>query len=136
MNICERLFLNIIEKETRTQVLSCEFSKLLKNTKFLEDLQTACCKTPVMGFFFKKIASLTTWKFLTLLERDSHKYFSVNFDKCLGKLFCRTPPSNYFSRDVVFFIFADQWRLQPKINSFRGAMVNQGKEFTNPFNSV
>ena len=90
MNICERLFLNIIEKETRTQVLSCEFCKLFKNTNFLEDLQTACSDTPVM------------------LERDSHRYFSVNFDKCLGKLFCRTPPSNYFSHDVVFFIFADQ----------------------------
>ena len=29
-NICERLVLNI-KKETRTQVLSCEFLKLFKN---------------------------------------------------------------------------------------------------------
>ena len=56
MNICERLFLNIIEKETRTQVLSCEFCKLFKNTCFLEHLQTACSETSVRGSFFKKVA--------------------------------------------------------------------------------
>ena len=38
---------------------SCEFCKLFKNTYFLEDLQTACSDTPVMGSFFKKVVSLT-----------------------------------------------------------------------------
>ena len=115
---------------------SSEFCKLFKNTYFLEDPQRACSDTPVRGFFFKKFASLTAWKLLTVLERDSHGYFSVNFDKFLRKLFYRTRPSNHFSHDVVFFLFADQWGLQPKINSFSGAMVNQGKEFTSPFNPV
>ena len=109
-------------------MLSSKFCKLFKNTYFLEDLQTAYSENPVRGSFFKKVASLTAWKLLAVLERDSHRYFSVNFDKFLGKLFCRTP-SNHFSH-VVFFLFADQWGLQPKINSFHGAMVNQMKEFT------
>ena len=117
-------------------MLSCEFCKLFKNTYFLEDLQTACSETPVRGSFFKKVASLAAWKLLTVLERDSHRHFSVNFEKFLGKMFRRTPPSNHFSHDVVFFLFADQWSLQPKINSFGGAIVNQGKEFTSPFSPV
>ena len=67
----------------------------------------------------------------------SHRYLSVNLEKFLEKLFHRTPPSNHFSHDVVFFSFADQWGLQPKISSFGVAMVNHGKQFTNhPFNPV
>ena len=62
--------------------------------------------------------------FNSVRKRLSHRYFSVNFEKFLGKLFCRTPPSNHFSHDVVFFLFADQWGLQPKINLFGGAIVN------------
>ena len=58
------------------------------------------------------------------VERDSHMYLFVNFEKFLGKLFCRTPRSNHFSHDVVFFVFADQSGLQPKINSFGEAIVN------------
>ena len=50
---------------------SCEFRKLFKNTYILEDLQTACSETPVRESFFKKVASLTAWKPLTVLERDS-----------------------------------------------------------------
>ena len=66
----------------------------------------------------------------------SHGYFSVNFAKFLGKLFCRTPPSNHVLHDIVFFLFADQWGLQPKISSFGGAMVNRVKEFTSPVSPV
>ena len=40
-NICERLLLNFIQKETPTQVFSCEFCELIKNTYFVEGLQTA-----------------------------------------------------------------------------------------------
>ena len=57
-------------------------------------------------------------------KRLLHRYFSVNFENFLGKLFCRTLPSNHFSHDVVFFLFADQWGSQPKVNLFGGAMVN------------
>ena len=42
----------------------------------------------------------------------------------LGKLFCGTPPRNHVSHDAVYFLFADQWGLQPKINLFGWAMVN------------
>ena len=56
---------------------SCEFCKLFKNTYFLEDLQTACSETPVMGSFFKKVANLTGWKLLTVLERDCRTGISL-----------------------------------------------------------
>ena len=105
---------------------SCEFCKLFKNTYFLEDLQTACSDTPVRGSFFKKVVSLTAWKLLTVLERHSHRYFSVNFEKFLGKLFHRTPPSSHFSHDAVFFLFADQWGLQPKIDLFGVGQLWEG----------
>ena len=117
-------------------MLSCEFCKLFKNTYFLKDLQTACSETPLRMSFFKNAASLKAWKLLSFRKRVSHRYFSVNFEKLLGKLFCRTPPSNHFLHYVVFFLFADQWGLQPKISSFDGAMVNQVKEFTSSFNPV
>ena len=64
-------------KESRTQVLFCEFCKLFKNTYFLEDLQTACSETPVRRSFFKKVASLTAWKLLTVLERDCRTGISL-----------------------------------------------------------
>ena len=62
-----------------------------------------------------------------MLERDCH---TVNFHKFLGKHFYRTPPSNHISHDVVFFVFPDQWGLEPKISLFGGAMVNSEKKFT------
>ena len=118
-------------------MLSSEFCKLFKNTYFLEDLQTACSETPLIRSFFKKCCKLDGVKtFNSVRKILSHKYFSVNFEKFLEKLFWRTPPSNHFSHDVVFFPFADQWGLQAKISSFGVAMVNQGKQFTNPFNPV
>ena len=109
-NVCWSLFLIKLEfwgpktllKKTPTQVFSCEICKIFRNSYFPEDLQTACSETPMRGSFFKKVASLTAWKLLTVLERDSHRYFSLNFEKFLGKLFCRTSPSNHFSHDVVF----------------------------------
>ena len=73
-NICEMLLLNIISKDTRTQLLSCEFCELFKNIYFLEYLQTASSETPVRGSFFDKVTSLTTgltaWRLLTVLESD------------------------------------------------------------------
>ena len=56
----------------RYSVLSCEFCKLFKNTYFLDNLQTACSQSPVIGSVFKKVANLTAWKRLTVLERDCH----------------------------------------------------------------
>ena len=39
-------------------------------------------------------------------------------------IFGETLPSTQFSHDIVFFLFAYQWGLQPEINLFGGAMVN------------
>ena len=44
-------------------------------------------------------------------KRLSHRYFSVNLEKFSGKLFCRTPPRNHFSHDVVFFFFCKSVRF-------------------------
>ena len=45
------------------------------------------------GSFFNKAASVTAWRLLTSVrKRLPHSYFSVNFEKFLGKLFYRTPP--------------------------------------------
>ena len=37
---------------------------------FLEELQTASSETLVRGSFFNKVASVTAWRLLTVLERD------------------------------------------------------------------
>ena len=83
-------------------MFSSEFWELFKNTYIVEDLQTAGSEAPVSGSLLNKVASLTAWKHLTVLERDSSTGISLwIFVNILGKLFCRTPPSNHFSH--VFF---------------------------------
>ena len=76
-NICERLLLKFISRETRTHVFSCEFRELFKSTYFVEDLQTAGSETPVRGFVFNKVASLTARRLLTVLERDCRTGISL-----------------------------------------------------------
>ena len=49
------------------QVFSCEFCELFKNTYFKVHLRTAGSKTPVQKFLFNKIASLMSWRVLTVL---------------------------------------------------------------------
>ena len=98
---------------------------IFKNTYFLEDLWTAGSVLPVRGSLFNGVASLTVWRPLTILERDCSTRISVNFVKFLGKFFCKTHPSNHFSHDVVFFLYADLWSLYPKINLFGGAMEKE-----------
>ena len=61
----------LIWKETPRQAFSCKFCELFKNTYFKQHLRTAGSKTPVRGFLFNKVASLTAWRPLTVLERDS-----------------------------------------------------------------
>ena len=125
-NMCEGLFLNFVLKETPIQMFSCEFCELFKNTYFVEDLQTAGYETLVRGSLFNKVSSLTAWRPLTVLERDCSTVISLwILWNLLGSLFCRTPPSNDFSHDVVcFLLLADKWGFQSKINLFGGAMLN------------
>ena len=54
-------------KKTNTGV----FCELFKNTYFVERLRTTGSEIPVRGSLFNKAASVTPWKPLTILERDS-----------------------------------------------------------------
>ena len=56
----------------------------------------------------------------------------MNFEKFLGKLSCRTPPSNHFSHDVVFYLFADHRVLQPKILFFWWSNSKLGEKTHKP----
>ena len=58
-------------KKAPTQVFSCEFCELFKNTYFKEHLRKADSKALAWGVFFNKAASLMAWRPLTVLERDS-----------------------------------------------------------------
>ena len=51
-------------------MFSREFCELFKNTYFVEDLRTAGSETPVRGSLFNKVASLTAWTHLTVLEAE------------------------------------------------------------------
>ena len=57
---------NFIEKGTPTQLFSCEFCYILKNTFFAEHLRVTTSDDA--SVFFNKIAGLQDWKFL---KRDS-----------------------------------------------------------------
>ena len=120
--ICGRLLLNVINKETPTQVLFCEFCEFFKSICFVEHLRTAGSETLVSGSLFNKVASLTTWRLVALLERDSSTGISLwillNF---FGSFFAE----HFLATTSQMFVFrlADLWGLQPKINLFGGAMV-------------
>ena len=48
-----------------------EFHELFKYIYFVEDLRTAGSETPVRGYFFNKVVSLTAWTNLTVLEAEA-----------------------------------------------------------------
>ena len=110
-------------KRDWTKVLSCEFCELFKNTYFVEDLQTAGSETPVRGSFFNKVARLTAWRLLTVLERLPHRYFSVNLRNFQESFFSERLLAATSHMMLFSSLFADQWGLQPKIILFGGAMV-------------
>ena len=51
-------------------MFSCEFCELFKNPYFA-DLRMAGFETSVQGSLFNKVASLTAWTDLTLLEAEA-----------------------------------------------------------------
>ena len=59
-----------LKRDSNTGV-SREFCELFKNTYFVEDLRRAGSETTVRGSLFNKVASLTTWTHVAVLERDS-----------------------------------------------------------------
>ena len=44
---------------------------IIQETYFVEDLQMAGLEKPVLGSFFNKVASLTAWTHLTVLETET-----------------------------------------------------------------
>ena len=102
-NICEGLFLNFFKKKLQhrcffVNFLNCSRMSILKSTYERLVLKHMCG-----GFLFNKVASLTAWRPLTVLEIDSSAGISCEFCVIFKKVFCRTPPINHFSHDVFFF---------------------------------
>ena len=60
-----------LKGDSNVRVLLYEFCELFKNTFFNEHLWMAGSKRAVQGFLLNKVASLTAWRPLTVLERDS-----------------------------------------------------------------
>ena len=52
-------------------MFSFEFCEIFKSIYFKEHLRTAGSKTPARVFLLNKVASLTGWMRLTVLEKDS-----------------------------------------------------------------
>ena len=50
---------------------ACEFCELFKNIFFVEHLQMTGPEIPVKGSLSNKVASLTGWRLLIILEKDS-----------------------------------------------------------------
>ena len=72
------------------------------------------CRGPTNGWFWNTSAGVSLQQRCkpvglkavnSIRKRLQHRYFSVNFVKFLGKLFCKTHTGYCFSHDVVFFSF-------------------------------
>ena len=92
--------------------------ELFKTTYFAEHLQLAGSGTLMQGSLFDKVSGLTVWRPSTVLETDSSSGISLwifwNFhESCFAEHFLTT--TSYM---IFFFLFVDQWNLQPKISLF------------------
>ena len=115
---------------------TCNFIEEDSDTgAFLWNLQTFW-QTQVWRSLFNKVASLTAWTHLTVLKRDSRQVFPWEVCGIFRKAFLQSTSKQPLLTWCCFFYFADQWSLQPKINLFGGAMINQEKDFTSPFNAM
>ena len=96
-------------------MFSGEFCELFKSSYFVVHLQMTDSETPVRGSLFNKVVRLTTWRLLTELERDccAGYFFSVNFEKLLGKIFC----GGYLFNKVAS---VTAWRLFPVATRYCG----------------
>ena len=68
-NVCKRLFLNSIQKETPTQALSSEVCELLKNTCFVEHLRKVGSETPMRGLSLIKLQAYGLKAFSSIKKR-------------------------------------------------------------------
>ena len=80
--------------------------------------------------------------FNSVRKRLSQRYFSVNFEKFLGKFFSRTPPSDHFSHDVFFFFFfqisavcslksiylVEQWQIRTRNSQACSILCSYGNQ--------
>ena len=58
-------------------MLSFKTWELFKNTYFVQDLQMDGSETPVRGFLLNKVASIMSWRDLTVIERDCRTDISL-----------------------------------------------------------
>ena len=70
-NICECLLLKFIKNKTPTQVFSCKFCEIFKNTCFVEDLHMAGSETQMLGSLFDKVVDLTAQTHITVSETEA-----------------------------------------------------------------
>ena len=70
-----------------------------------------------------------------------HRYFSVNFEKFLGNVFCRTSPGNHLLHDVVFSLLhisevcslkwihlVEQWQIRERKSQARSILCSYGNQ--------
>ena len=119
--ICKLFKNNYFEEHLWTSASKLYLKRVSNTVVFLWILGNSqehlFCRGPMNGWFwntsagslFNKVASLTAWRYLTVLTFD--RYLSLNFVKFLGKLFCRKIPSNHVSHDVIFFPFSRSVRF-------------------------
>ena len=77
-SICEQLLLNLFKKRLENRCFPVNLVNYSR-TLIKKLLRTAGSKTPVQGFLFNKVESLTAWRSLTVLERDSRAKFFFEF---------------------------------------------------------
>ena len=85
-------------------MFSCEFYELFKKIYFKDHLRTAGSKTPLWGFLFNEVASLTAWRPLPVLERDSISELCVIFKKFFVEHLLATPYCMMFFLFIYLFL--------------------------------
>ena len=68
------------------------------------------------GSLFNKVASLTAWRHLTVLDRDPSTYIFLQILRNFYEIFFAENALSTMSHMILFsfFLFADQWDLFPK----------------------
>ena len=96
----EKLHYEILQFIRKIKCLSELFYKI----GFLKIFQNSQEK-PVLESLFDKVLSPMTWMHAKLKRASSTSLFLWILGKFSRELSCRTPPSNYFWHEVVFFSF-------------------------------
>ena len=126
-NICERLLPNfILKRDSKTSVFPW-ILWIIQEQLFCRGSANGWFWNTSAVYLFNKVTSLTAWRHLTVLESGSSTGI-CEFCEVFRKAFGRKLLSNQVSHDVVFYLFADQCGLQPKINFFGGAIRRRSSQ--------